>query len=394
MLLQILLTPFNILYRLLSSSFNLFTYLFPFLPRTLSRLSSGPSSSRARHNTSGRRPLSGRDTAARFAREFEEEYGEHTLTFHEGSYASAWDAAKNDTKFLLALLVSPEHDNTSPFVQGTLLSTDVQTYLSNPQNNILVWAGSVQDSEAYQVASSLNCTKFPFAALIAHTSTDSSTAMSVLARLSGLLPPSAFLAQIQTAIAKYNPQLERMRATRAEQLASRNLRQEQNSAYERSLAQDRERARRRREAEAERERAEREERDRKEREEHRARKAEAWKRWRAGQIKPEPGPEVKDATRVSIRLVSGERVVRKFAANAALEELYAFVECFDTLKSDEAEKGAEKPEGYEHVYGFHLVAPMPRVVYDLESGGTVGERVGRSGSLIVEPIAEDEEEED
>ena len=145
--------------------------------------------------------------------------------------------------------------------------------------------------------------------------------------------------------------------------------------------------------EAERERAGRAERERREREEQRARKAEAWKSWRAGQIRPEPGPEVKDATRVSIRLVSGERVVRKFAANAALEELYAFVECFDKLKSDGTDKVAEKPEGYEHVYGFRLVAPMPRVVYDLESGGTVGERVGRSGSLIVEPISEDDEEE-
>ena len=394
LLVQVLLTPFNLLYRLLSSSFNLFAYLFPFLPRTISRLNSTTSGPRRRHDTSGRRPLSGRDTAARFIREFEEEYGEHTLPFHEGSYASAWDAAKNHTKFLLAVLISPEHDDTSTFIRGTLLSPETQSYLSNPQKNIILWAGTVQDSEAYQVASSLDCTKFPFAALIAQTPNDSSTSMSTIARLSGLLPPSAFLAQLQAAIFKYNPQLERIRSTRAEQLASRNIRQEQNSAYERSLAQDRERLRQRREAEAERARAEKEERARVEREEDAARKLEAWKRWRAGQLKPEPGVEAKDTTRVSIRLVSGERVVRKFAAGADLEEVYALVECFDILSTPGDERKTEKPEGYEHVYAFHLVAPMPRIVYDLESGGTVGERIGKSGSLIVEPIAEDDEEDE
>lgn len=67
-LVQILLTPFNLIYRLLSGSLGLFGYLFPFLPRILSSLSRRSPVRSSMRNTTGRRPLGGRDTAARFAR--------------------------------------------------------------------------------------------------------------------------------------------------------------------------------------------------------------------------------------------------------------------------------------------------------------------------------------
>ena len=103
--------------------------------------------------------------------------------------------------------------------------------------------------------------------------------------------------------------------------------------------------------------------------------------------------------RVSVRLASGERVVRKFRSDAELEELYAFVQCYDLLGEEGdagvSEKEAQEPENYEHVYKFQLVSPMPREVYDLEKTGTLKERIGRSGNLIVERIiGEDESDED
>ena len=86
--------------------------------------------------------------------------------------------------------------------------------------------------------------------------------------------------------------------------------------------------------------------------------------------------------------------MRKFAEGVEMEELYAFVECRDMLEGGEGdgEKGRERPEGYEHKYGFRLVSPMPRAVYDLENGGTIAERVGRSGNLIVEMKEVEEDE--
>ena len=389
LLFSFLFTPFNILFRLFTGSLSLFGYIFPFLPRLLPAISRGTTPARSR---TGRRTLNPRDTAARFAREFEEEYGTHDLPFYEGGYAQAYDLAKKDLRFLMVVLCSPEHDDTSTFVRETLLSQEVVNFVKDPPNKLILWAGNVQDSEAYQVSNALNCSKFPFAALIVHTPQDSSTSMSTIARITGLQPASTFVAKLRTATAQHSATLDRVRATRNEQQATRNLREEQNSAYERSLAHDRERARQRREAEAAQVRAEQEARAKADAEERQVQKAEQWKRWRAQSISAEPGPGVKDATRVSIRLTSGERVIRRFAENVEMEELYAFVDCYNVLEAGEDLSEATEPSGYKHHYSFYLVSPMPRVVYDIEGGGTVAGKLGRSGNLIVEPFSDEGDE--
>lgn len=345
-----------------------------------------------RHDTIGREPLNPRDTAIRFGREFEEKYGRHNLRFHQDGYTQAFDLAKKELNFLLVVLLSPEDDDTEAFVRGTLLSEKVATYINDSRNNIIMWAGTVQDSEAYKVSKALNCTKFPFTALITHTSQDSSTSMSVVARISGLTTSTTFESRLRAAISQQAPTLEQIRSTRNEQQASRNLRSEQNSAYERSLAQDRERARQRREAEAAKVRAEQEEKAALEAEDRRQRNLEKWRLWRVQSITAEPGAASRDVSRVSIRLPSGERVIRKFDAKAPLEELYAFVECYDVLQSGVSIGTSSKPEGYEHEFGFRLVSPMPRLVYDINSTKSIGESIGRSSNLIVENIGDDEED--
>lgn len=353
---------------------------------------------RFQRNTSGRRPLAPKDTAARFIREFEEEYGSHSLPFLENGYNIALDKAHQELKFLLVVLLSPEHDDTTGWVRDTLLSPEVVEFLRAPENGILLWGGNVRDSDAYQVSNSLRCNKFPFAALVTHTPNVSSAAMSIVARVSGLTSPSEFIAKLRTAIAQNREPLDRVRATRAEQQASRTLREEQDSAYERSLAQDRERARQRREAAAAKEREEAEERERQALAEKEEQNLAQWKLWRLQSIPGEPQPpHDKDAVRVSFRLQSGERVVRKFAADADIEELYAYVECYDTLSTaddDTSSQPISKPANYEHKYGFRLVSPMPRMAYELDAGGTVRERIGRGGNLLVETIEDDDDEED
>lgn len=347
-------------------------------------------------NSTGRRPLNPRDTASRFIREFEEEYGTNPLPFYENGYAQALDLAKRDLRFLLVILVSPEHDDTSSFIRHTLLSQEVVNYLTEPESKIILWAGSVQDSEAYQVAAALNCTKFPFAALITHTPEVSSAAMSVVARIVGPTPPAAFVAKLREAVTQHSEALDRARATRASREAERNLRQQQNSAYERSLAQDRERARQRREAEAARLRAEKEALEKQEAREQQLRQQEQWKRWRVQSVSPEPGPDEKDSIRVSVRMPSGARVMRRFSPDVDMEELYAFVECHDLLGGDETSSkgGIDRPKGYEHRYGFRLSSPMPRIVYEPEAGVRIGERVGKNSNLIVESFDDDDDNEE
>lgn len=215
--------------------------------------------------------------------------------------------------------------------------------------------------------------------------------MSTIARISGLTSPSAFVARLKSAISQHSATLERARVSRNEQQATRNLREEQNSAYERSLAQDRERTRQRREEEEARLRAEREAKAKAEAAERRVQNYEQWKSWRAQRIPPEPTIPAEEVTRISVRMISGERVVRKFRAEADMEELYAFVECHDILSSERSSREVEEPTNYEHTYRFRLVSPMPRTVYELDGGGTIGSKIGRSGNILVEPIDDEDD---
>ncbi|CAN9471908.1 unnamed protein product [Alternaria alternata] len=312
LVLAIFFAPFSLVYSLFAKSFRLLGWIFPFLPRAWGRVTaSNINTPASQRSASGRRPLNPRDTAARFIREFEEEYGSHNLPFFESGYAQAFDLAKKNLQFLMVVLVSPEHDETSSFVRDTLLSPEVVEFVRNPENNIILWAGNVQDSEAYQ----------NFRRPVVHQ-------IPVHGSHSGPTPPQQYIAKLRQAMQQHIEPLNRVRSQRAEQQATRNIREQQNSAYERSLAADREKARKKKE---EAERKAREEKEALEREqaiERYAQNLAQWRQWRAASIRSEPEPEEKDIVRISLRMPNAERVVRKFAADAQIEELYAFVECY------------------------------------------------------------------
>ncbi|KAF2849113.1 hypothetical protein T440DRAFT_469538 [Plenodomus tracheiphilus IPT5] len=397
LVLAIVFAPFSLVYSLLGKWFRFMGWLFPFLPRTWGRVTaSNINTPSSRSSASGRRPLNPRDTAARFIREFEEEYGSHTLPFFESGYAQAFDLAKKNLQFLMVVLISPEHDSTSSFIRNTLLSPDVVSFIRDPENNIILWAGNVQDSEAYQVSSALSCTKFPFTGLIVHTPQVSSTAMGIAARIVGPTPPGQYIAKLKAAMRTHAEPLTRVRNQRAEQQATRNIRQQQDSAYERSLATDRERARKKKEEAERKAKAEKEAQEKAEAEQLYAKNLAQWRKWRASSIPAEPPADAKDIVRISLRMPNAERVVRRFASGAQIEELYAFVECYDVLISEEpSPEKIEEPSGFQHEYKFRLVGPMPREVFEVDAGGEIKAVIGRSGNLIVErtDLGDEEEEE-
>ncbi|EHL01042.1 putative UBX domain-containing protein 10 [Glarea lozoyensis 74030] len=325
-------------------------------------------------------------------REFTEEYGENSLPWTSQGYATSLDQTKREYGFLLVILLSPEHDDTTSFCREVLMNAEVTSFLNDPTNTMRVWIGDLRDSEAYQVSTALKCTKFPFSALICNTPEISSTSISVVSRLTGPMTASTYLSKLRAAHAARASQLETGRVAHNLQNSERNLRAEQDQAYERSLAQDRERARQRREAEAAAAAAEKARLDAERNATLLAEKRKAWRKWRASKVKPEPGLEEKEIVRIALKLPEAARVMRKFRASDEIEELYAFVECYEDLQAGITEE-VEKPEGYEHEFGFRIVSTLPRVVYDVKGGGTIGEKVGRSGNLIVESIFEGEEEE-
>jgi len=252
---------------------------------------------------------------------------------------------------------------------------------------MILWGGNVQDSEAYKVAGAMKCTKFPFSVLIGRTAGGA----PIIGKMSGFMTPQAYLAGIREAVTKFRPQLEALRNQRTVQASERNLRSDQDSAYERSLAQDRARAEQRRSAEAEAAAAAKKIAEEAERKEELGRKAAQWRRWRVKSIRPEPSSDVKDVVRIGLRLPgSAERITRKFHTDSSIEELYAFVECHDFLNSEEDEK-SEKPLDFEMEYKFRLVSPMPRQVYLPDEEGSILSKIGKNGNLIVERLLDEED---
>ncbi|KAF5004719.1 hypothetical protein FDECE_8800 [Fusarium decemcellulare] len=394
-LLGLLLAPFGWGWRAASTLFRTLIYALSFLPASIrpravtSRISTGF------RGTNGRRPLMPRDTAARFKREFDEEYGENDLPFFEGGIAQAHDLAKKELKFMLVVLMSPEHDDTESFVKETLLSQEVVDFIKDPANNIILWAGNVLDSEAYQVAQEYICTKFPFSALVCLTPKEGSTRMGIVKRLVGPMPPATYLTEIRTAIEKYGSDLDGVRAERTAQEVTRNLRTEQDSAYERSLAIDRERARQKKEAAAAAAAAEKRALEEAEAAARLEEKRQQWRAWRATTIVEEPPTSDKNVVRVALKMPEESgigRIVRRFPQDASLEDLYAFVECYEILQEDSA-AGGDKPEEYEHEYKFRIASILPRMVYEPSTSVTMREKIGRSGNLIVEDISPDSEDE-
>ncbi|KAK2612634.1 UBX domain-containing protein 10 [Conoideocrella luteorostrata] len=402
-LLGLLLSPFSLGWRAASTLFRTFWYILSFLPASIrpravtSRLTSGFK------DTSGRRMLMPRDTAARFKREFDEEYGANELPFFEGGLAQAHDLAKKELKFLLVILLSPEHDDTASFIHDTLLSQDVVDYIKDPTNNIILWGGNVLDSEAYQVATEYTCTKYPFSALVCLTPKEGSTRMGIVKRLVGPMPATTYLSELQNSVEKYGSDLDGVRAERTAQEVSRSLRNEQDSAYERSLAIDRERARQKKEAAVMAEAAEASARQKAEEAALLEKQRHQWKIWRATKIAPEPPINDKNVVRIGLKMpdefAAAGRVIRRFPQDAPLEELYAFVECYDRLQEVEDGHGAngvtttaEAPKNYEHKYLFQIASTMPRVVYEPSATATMGEKIGKSVNLIVEQVSPDQDE--
>lgn len=391
----LLLTPFSWGWTAVSTLFRTILYTMTFLPAAVRpRLATSLSS------TTGRRMLMPRDAAARFKREFDEEYGPNELDFFEGGIAQAHDLAKKELKFLMVVLLSQEHDDTQSFVRDTLLAPDTVTFLKENENNVIIWGGSVVDSEAYQVATEYSCTKFPFTALVCLTPKEGSTRMGIVKRLTGPMPATTYLSELQAAMEKYGADMASVRAERTAREVTRSLRDQQDSAYERSLAKDKERAREKREAAAAVVEAERRTvqaaKDAARLEELRYQ----WRQWRASQIQPEPAAGSGSVVRVAVKMpesLGAERIVRRFAADAPMEELYAFVECYDLLReggADELTQDSKKPDGYEHKYMFKISSTLPRHVHESSEVATMGDKIGKSSNLIVEEILADESDDE
>lgn len=361
-LLRLLFAPLSTLWQLLRGAVFFFATLFPFLPRLTGMYPSNRYASRTG------RAFSGEDNADRFVRKFTEDYGDTALPFFRGGYSQALALAKREARYLLVVVQSDQHDDTFHFNRHTLTDSDVVQFIL--EHDAVLWAGSVHESEAFQVANALGCTRFPFVALIAPTS----TTMSMIARVEGMTSPADVVSSFRAAMSRHSSAVNRVRAERREQNAAREIRAQQDRAYEASLSRDRERLRG--------------EQERQEREEQAVRDAERvhtererWRRRRAASIQPEP----KEGARIQIRFADGERIVRRFAKERPVEEIYAYIECRGESAPEAGGEADAAPLAETFEFPFQLVSPMPRTVIPCSRATIESTRLlYPSGSVLVE----------
>ncbi|KAJ2215376.1 Ubx domain-containing protein [Coemansia sp. RSA 1813] len=373
--------------------------------------------------------------AAQFKDYFERIYGSNHPPFFAGTYTRALETARRELKYLVVILWSKEHDDTERFGQA-LTHSRVIEFLSSPR--YIVWVGDVSCSEAYRAAARLGVSAYPFVGLAAlkpepqlgtGSSGNNRFRLQVVARIEGLAGPvdanntDALARELVRRLgAPIEANEQALHAARREQEArdsDRRIREQQNAAYEASLARDRERERLAREREQS-EHAQRAEEERRQRElKNWENRREQW-RWatlarivreekndsnNSGNAGDGIPAKKRSAGRLQLRLEDGTRLVKTFAADTTMQDVFDFVETRGVAKEWEALKttphgddldAIQFPEEYTHEYDFALVSQFPRVVFD-HTDATLGDVMAAQGlwpsaALIVEPLFESESE--
>ncbi|KAJ3310768.1 FAS-associated factor 2 [Boothiomyces sp. JEL0838] len=302
---SLLTTPFIWGYKFL---WNILTFTLSFLPFWRNR--------RIRGNSD---PT---ECAVKFRKEFIKNYGQKAPQFFEGSYSNALDAAKRELRYMLAVINSEEHDDNDLFCRDTLTSDLFTSFIRD--KDILVWAGSVQESEPFKVAELLGATKYPFMALIAlHDSR-----MKVVHRFEGITEPDTFIQITTRFMSQLDLSYAQARAEKREREAARSIREQQDLAYQQSLKADREKAEK---LKREQELAAQKEREEKLKEieiELKRQKKREYKLELAQNLPSEP--EQKDnVANLSVRLPNGSRLTRRFDADSKIKQLHDFIESND-----------------------------------------------------------------
>ncbi|KAL1925165.1 uncharacterized protein VTP21DRAFT_48 [Calcarisporiella thermophila] len=334
--------------------------------------------------------------AARFLQEFEENYGTEHPDFFAGGYRQALDTAKRELRYFIAILQSDEHDDTPEFCRTTLTSPALISFLRD--NDIVVWAGNVRETEGFQVSGTLQATRYPFVAVIVLQypggSTSGTPRMSVVDRIEGPSSAETLIQRISQQMEQHSAIIQRLRAERMEREQARALREQQDRAYQESLRADQEKERRAQEAkEAARRAAEEAERLEKMRIEKEALRRQ-YQAYLATRIPPEPAAN-EEGARLSLRMMDGERVVRRFRPDDSVMDVYNFVEAYpvlsDTSASSASSSTAQPPKGYEHQFEFLLVTPFPRSVHHPDAARRIRDEQGLwpSANLIVEEVVDE-----
>jgi len=249
------------------------------------------------------------------------------------------------------------------------------------------------------VATTLQTVRYPFIGVIAlaqPTSGSSATKMVLIDRIEGPSTAEQIIQRLTQQVTRQSTALDRLRAERRERDMAREIRQQQDDAYQQSLRADREKARQQKEA---REAAEikKQEQERIEAEKEAAlTRRERHLKFLFENLPTEPAVGETGCARLSFKLWNGERVIRRFRGDEPVEHVYIFIETIEFRENGskaEIQLEAEEHVGYKHAYDFVLISPFPRTkVTDREQQIKDEPALWPSASLVVELVDENADE--
>ncbi|KAI8913512.1 thioredoxin-like protein, partial [Gorgonomyces haynaldii] len=260
-----------------------------------------------------------------FLKAFRQEFG-NQAQFFEGTYQQAVQKSKQELQHLLVYLHSQEHPDTVEFCTETLSNKEFVDYLQ--EHRVLLWGGDIKDVEPFQVSNELKASGYPFLCLLI----PDGSRLRIGYKFDGLHPRQQILDVLERVLSKGDQLLNKTRAERQERQQARSIREQQDAAYQASLLADKEK-KRKQEEERQKLLQEQERLKALENEEENKRKAKI-ERKEALARNLEQEPTTGDICKISIRLPSGERLIRKFRADDAVSKLYDFVESKDLSPLD------------------------------------------------------------
>ncbi|KAG0257835.1 hypothetical protein BG011_003731 [Mortierella polycephala] len=376
-------------------TWSFLAYFYTLFPQTFRLAITGQST----RSGPSRPPQDPASVAARFLREYEESYGTAHPDFYAGGYSAALNRAKSELKFLVVYLHSDEHDATEKFCKETLADSELLSYLRT--NDFLIWGGNVKETEGFQVATTLQTVRYPFIGVIAlsqPTLGSSATKMVLVDRIEGPSTAEQIIQRLTQQITRQSAVMDRLRAERRERDSAREIRQQQDDAYQQSLRADREKARQQRQAREAAEKLQREQ-ERIEAEKQAALgRRERHLKYLYENLPDEPAVGESGCARLSFKLWNGERVIRRFRESEPVEHVYVFIETIEFRENGskaELQLEAEEHVGYKHEYDFVLISPFPRTkITEREKLIKDEPALWPSASLVVELKDEDPEDEE
>ncbi|KAJ1879238.1 Ubx domain-containing protein, partial [Kickxella alabastrina] len=355
-----------------------------------------------------------RQLQQQIATETSTQYFDHTFgsthpEFFTGTFAQAQAQALRDSACLVAVVWSRHHDDTALFARALQHERLMQLLA----DGFVLWLGDVATGEAAGMGLVVGAAAYPFVAVLVPKEEDAG-AMRVVARCSGV--PSrrsaaaladALAELIRVPVERHGQAMRAARRRREEQAEARRILEQQDSAYQASLARDRLRVEEARLREVQ-------EQQRLQGQQDEQRRREQW-RWatfgRLQRQKKETQEEAAAAAakggepqvgRVGLRLEDGERAVLMVRAQDSVQSLFDFVETRAVACEWERVRetpfgplhAVHVPEGYVHEHDFVLVSQFPRAVFD-DRAASLGEALAAKGlwpsaALIVEPLFEPE----